>query len=278
MEKIHIERNTVQETLIIPLFARYQGSLIYPELCKDDTLKPLIDSLDYDFSNYDNTLDSAAGRFGALEVLTREYAMVCEIEAYLQTYPGAAVVNLGCGLLDFGPRIRNKNCHIYNVDFPDVIEVRRQLIPEKENVTCIGTDLNDQSWFTGIEKENGAIFVACGVFYYFTNEQMRKLLSGMAAYFPDGIVCFDECNRTGVKMMTKKWIKKAANIDVNALFAVSNAKKEIGPWSPNFRNVSAKPYMEGYSDEYKKHGMMSRILSVVGDRMMKMQIVKIEFR
>lgn len=36
MDKVHIERNTVQETLVIPLYARKLCSEQFPELFRDE--------------------------------------------------------------------------------------------------------------------------------------------------------------------------------------------------------------------------------------------------
>ena len=34
-EKIHIEENSVQETLIIPLYGRMKSAEMYPDICAD---------------------------------------------------------------------------------------------------------------------------------------------------------------------------------------------------------------------------------------------------
>lgn len=47
--KYKIEKNTVQETLILPLYARKVCSELYPNLYRDETAVRLIDEIDYDF-------------------------------------------------------------------------------------------------------------------------------------------------------------------------------------------------------------------------------------
>ena len=47
--KYKIEKNTVQEPLIIPLYARKICSELYPNLYRDETAVRLIDEIDYDF-------------------------------------------------------------------------------------------------------------------------------------------------------------------------------------------------------------------------------------
>ena len=48
--KYHIEKNTIQETLVIPLYARKMCSELFPSLFRDETAIRLIDEIDYDFS------------------------------------------------------------------------------------------------------------------------------------------------------------------------------------------------------------------------------------
>ena len=47
--KYKIEKNTVQETLVIPLNGRKMCSRLYPSLYRDETAIQLIDQLDYVF-------------------------------------------------------------------------------------------------------------------------------------------------------------------------------------------------------------------------------------
>ena len=76
--KYHIEKNTVQETLVIPLFGRLVCSEHFPELFSDPEAKRICDSLDYDFAEKRKEMESAAGLFGALEVAQRQYDLRCE--------------------------------------------------------------------------------------------------------------------------------------------------------------------------------------------------------
>ncbi len=50
MKKVKIEKNTVQETLIVPLYGRKMCSEKFPELYTDVFAERLCDRLDYDFS------------------------------------------------------------------------------------------------------------------------------------------------------------------------------------------------------------------------------------
>ena len=275
--KHKIEKNTVQETLIIPLFARKVCSELYPDLYRDETAVRLIDQLDYDFSEAEKNSRSLMQRFGSLEVTMRQYDIAFEVRDYLKDHPNAAVVNLGCGLDSTGKACDNGSCKIYNLDFPDVIAVRNELLPAGDREQNIPCDLNDTAWFSQIDATGGAIFFASGVFYYFLTEQVKVLVQSMADAFPGGVLVFDAANRTAVKMIAKTWLKSAKIQDVGAYFAVSDAPKEIGPWDSRLQ-VSSRGYMLGYKDlkDPSVSGFF-RFLAKVGDNQMKMQIVKIGF-
>ncbi len=275
--KYKIEKNTVQETLMIPLYGRKMCTKLYPNLYRDEAAVRLMREVDYDFTALEKKSTNLMQRFGFLEAAMRQNDIAFEVRAYLKAHPNAAVVNLGCGLDDTGRRCDNGSCKIYNLDFPDVIRVRDALLPagdREENIPC---DLNDGAWLSKIDASNGAIFFAAGVFYYFLTEQVRALLQKMADAFPGAAIVFDAANARAVKLMLKTWIRDAEIKDVGAYFAVSNAQAEIAPWDRRFQ-VSSRGYMLGYNDlkDPSVSGFF-RFLAKVGDGYMKMQIVKIEF-
>ena len=275
--KYKIEKNTVQETLIIPLYARKVCSELYPNLYRDETAVRLIDEIDYDFSEAEKKSRCLMQRFGSLEVAMRQNDLAWEMRDYLKSHPNAAVVNLGCGLDCTGRSCDNGRCKIYNLDFPNVITVRNELLPAgdwEQNIPC---DLNDTAWFSEVDTSGGAVFFASGVFYYFLTEQVKALVQGMADAFPGGVLVFDAANRTAVRMIAKTWLKSAKIKDVGAYFAVSDAPKEIGAWDSRLR-VTSRGYMLGYNDlkDPSVSGFF-RFLARVGDGVMKMQIVRIKF-
>ena len=90
--KYHIEKNTVQETLIIPLFGRLVCSERFPELFSDPEARRICDSLDYDFAEkFGCELDSVYG--GVCERLISEGLLVREGDRYELTSRGIDVSN-----------------------------------------------------------------------------------------------------------------------------------------------------------------------------------------
>ena len=280
-KKYHIEKNTVQETLIIPLFGRKVCSEHFPHLFKDEEAERICSMLDYDFAEKGKKMESAVGLFGALEVAQRQFDLAWEVRSYLSEHPAASVVNLGCGLDDTFRKCDNGKCHGFNIDMPDVISVRNELLPpfngREQNIAC---DLNDFSWMEKICEanpvQNGAVFFASGVFYYFKTEGVKKLVCKMAEKFPGSILVFDSCNQRGAKLMTKTWLKEAGIKDVSAFFSLEN-ESVIKEWSPLFKSVSSKSYMRGYRDIYKDVSFFHKLMIKFCDKSVRMRIVKVCF-
>lgn len=276
-EKYHIERNTVQETLVIPLYARKRCTELYPQLYRDDTAARLMERIDFDFAEYAEKTKGAFYEFGFLEVAMRQTDLAWEVRDYLRDHPRASVVNLGCGLDGTGRACDNGECRIYNVDLPDVIALRDALLPAGERERNIAADLRDVSWFDQIDASGGAVFFASGVFYYFLADEVRELACAMAERFCGGRLVFDACRKAGVRMLLKTWIKEAQIKEVGAYFSVADAAAELGPWSGRLR-VSSRGYMLGYQDlRVPCVSGFHRLLARMGDGLMKMQIVRLEF-
>ena len=89
MKKYKIEKDTVQETLLIPLYGRKLCSERFPALFTDDSAARLMAKIDYDFSALEKRSDSIVQVFGALEVAMRQ-------SAWHTGYPYHAQTSSGC--------------------------------------------------------------------------------------------------------------------------------------------------------------------------------------
>lgn len=277
MEKVHIEKNTVRETLVIPLYARKLCSERFPELFRDEKAMELMERLDYDFSRMEKDSHSLMQRFGALEVAMRQNDLAIEVRDYLRGHPNAAVVNLGCGLDQTAESCDNGCCNIYNVDLPDVIAVRKSLLPEGERVKNIAADLKDSAWFEQIDGSQGVVSFAAGVFYYFRRHEVKALVHKMARHFPCSRLVFDTAGKKAVATMIKTWVKQAGIEKVDAFFHVNDIEKDVVPWMKRAK-VTSRGYMLGYNDlKAPSVSPFFRFLAKLGDRVMRMQIVRIDF-
>lgn len=277
-EKIKIEKNTVQETLVLPLYGKAWAVRNYPDLFRDTDCQKIMDMLDYDFSVLESGEGSLKMKLGSLAAATRQYALVWEIREYLKDRPAALVVNLGCGLDTAGHQADNGICRFVNIDFPNVIEIRESLMPSSAREKNIGADLNDPAWFDRIDfkKEDGAIFFASGVFLYFRKEDVKKLFIAMAERFPGARLAFDGQNRKGMEFDLKA--VKASGIDVSANFCLDNPVEELKSWSSRFDKVQWKKMSTGYIKPDRRFGLLYRLLAPYADKAGMSQLDVIDFK
>lgn len=275
LEKITIEKNTVQETLIVPLYGRKMCSEKFSDLYTDNSAKKLCDRLDYDFSELEKKKDSLSFEFGALEAAMRQLDIMWEIKDYLKTHPKATVVNLGCGLDETGRACDNGLCNIVNVDFNDIISVRNKLIFPGEREINVPCDLRDYSWMDNVDGSDGVIFFAAGVFHYFKREEVKDFILELSKRYPGGCIVFDTVGKLGLKIMLSKTLKNMGIDDVDGFFYVSNINELM--WSDRIK-VTCKGYMLGYYDMKSPQIKSShRFLAKVGDKMMKMAVNRMDF-
>ena len=279
MDKYKIEKNSVQETLVIPLYGRRLCSRMFPTLFHDQSAAELMERIDYDFSELEKQSGGLMQVFGTLEVAMRQSDLAWEVRDYLKSHPKAAVINLGCGLDNTGRACDNGNCKIYNIDLPDVIELRNCLLPAGPRERNLALDLNDPAWMDAIDADpvDGTVLFAAGVFYYFTTQQVQRLVTAMAECFSGGRLAFDGAGKTAVKLMLKTWVKQAGIKDVGAYFSVKDAKAELERWSP-LLSVSSRGYMQGYR-KLEGPGVkpIHRLLAKIADGPLHLQIVQVEF-
>lgn len=277
MKKIKIEKNTVQETLIVPLYGRKMCSKKFPELYTDVYAEKLCDRLDYDFSKLEKKNNSFLYEFGSLEAAMRQLDIIWEIKEYLKRNPKATIVNLGCGLDETGKACDNGLCHIVNIDFPDVISIRKQLIFEQEREKNIACDLKNCLWMDKVDGSNGVIFFAAGVFHYFKRNEVRTLVLELSKRYTGGCLVFDTVGKFGLKLMMSKVLKNMGIDDVEGLFYVNNPQKELN-WSEKIK-LTSKGYMLGYYDMKSPNiHFFHHLLARISDKMMKMSINRMDFQ
>lgn len=273
--KYKIPKGSVEETLLIPLYGRKLAMDLYPDLFSDRDCQGLLDRIDFDAP----PMTGIKAKIGALMAATRQYDMAESVRRYLKEHPHAAVVNLGCGLDTTFYQVDNGMAKGYNLDFPDVIKARNELLPANQRETNIPCDLNDTAWFERVDfkKEEGAVFFASGVFYYFKTEDVRKLFCAMAERFPGGKLVFDATNAKGLKNMLKTWLEPARMENVGLYFSVDEIE-DLKQWCGSFRSVSRKGYMTGYRPLDKRYGILANTIFKFGDKSKMCQMIEITFR
>jgi len=178
----------VSQTLLIPLHYRVEESKSESSSFKDEIAERFHDAITYDWSQFD--ADSSQGEMAAVvrAVFQKRFAIFDEqVRKFLAEVPDGLVVNLGAGLDTRFHRLDNGRVEWIELDLPGVIAFRQKLHePENKRHRMIAASVLDHSWIVEIKRHarSRILFVAEGLFMYFTEEEHRKIFTSLAENFP----------------------------------------------------------------------------------------------
>src|SRR4030095_10293045 len=119
---------------------------------------------------------------------------------YLADHPDATVLHVGCGMDSRVFRVNPPaSVQWFDVDYPDVIDLHRQLFPERDAYHLMGAPLEDLRWLDEVPRDRPGLFIAEGVLHYVSETDVKALLNAVVAHFPSGQMIFDICNSMIVK-------------------------------------------------------------------------------
>ena len=263
---------TVESTLFVPMIGRIYASENFPDILYDKQAlflkKKLSESILWNGKQTQYTCLASASRSANMDRF---------IQDFLERKPDGAIVQLGCGLETTFYRNDNGKTRWYEVDLPDVIALRKSLLPERKEDVLITADAFTDVWICQIREQAGdrpLLVTAGGLFYYFNEKKVLSLMRMLQAYGDIEIV-FDAVNKSGMSMMQRKWMKQVGHEDAKMFFYVESADalvEEIGGRA----KVLAE---EKYYEHIDKTGLSltTRINMMVSDRfhMVKMIHLKI---
>ena len=171
----------VQETMLIPLAIKANETMRPNARIQDKRAVEMAEELGFDLTMFDKFMSHEG-------VVARTIMFDEALKGYMEEYPDAACVNLGCGLDSRFERVDNGKILWYDIDLPDVIEVRKRFFKEQGRVSMIAESVLDPGWTERVEKRQKTIFVAEGILMYFSKEQVSRLLTVIANHFPDFVL------------------------------------------------------------------------------------------
>ena len=104
------------------------------------------------------------------------------VKEQLQKMPEATVLHLGCGMDSRICRVGNGEHLWYDVDFPEVIEVRKRYYQETDHYNMVAADVCAPGWLEKIAG-NSAIVVMEGISMYLKPEQLQSLITRLCNRF-----------------------------------------------------------------------------------------------
>jgi O-methyltransferase involved in polyketide biosynthesis len=186
----------VAETLLITLYIRATDSRRPDALIKDERAEALVRQLDPETLRKTLALTEDTGRL-VLILKSREFDRFAQ--DFLGCHPDVVVVHIGCGLDTRFERVcpelpNNGQVEWYDLDLPEVIDLRRALIGgEGGHYHLLAGSVLEDAWLEAVEPHHPRpfLFLAEGVFMYFTEAQVKSLVMRLNEHFPAAELVFD---------------------------------------------------------------------------------------
>jgi len=86
-----------------------------------------------------------------------------------------------------------------DIDYPEVIELRRRVYPGRANYRMLPASVTDPSWLAEIPADRPALFIAEGLTMYLTKDDGVALLRRVVDRFPSGELQFDAFNTFAIR-------------------------------------------------------------------------------
>jgi O-methyltransferase involved in polyketide biosynthesis len=185
---IAVKLSGVPETLLWPLYARACEARRSDALLRDPKAAELVDSIDYPFE----------ARFGRPQqvLALRELSFDNRVRRFLARHPRGTVVALADGLNTQFSRLDNGRARWLSIDLPEVIELRRKLLPDTDRSQSVACSALDERWVDLVDSQDGVFITAQGLLMYLHEADVYHVISRCADAFPGASMMFDAMPRT----------------------------------------------------------------------------------
>jgi len=181
----------VAETLLMTLYIRAMESQRPDALIKDEKAVALVTQMSYDF---DRVRQVHMDEEDKVTVILRNQEFDRYVRDFLARCPEAVVVHIGCGFDSRFERVDNGQVEWYDLDLPEVIELRRKFIgDEGKRYHLLGCSAFDSAWLDTVSthRQRPFFFMAEGVLMYFEEAQVKSLVLMLRDRFPGAELVFD---------------------------------------------------------------------------------------
>jgi O-methyltransferase involved in polyketide biosynthesis len=253
---IEIDLGAVQETLLIPLWARAKEAEKNNPIVYDPYARDIVAGIDYDFSRIET------GQAGDHQLVwpIRAYNFDRVAMEFLEHNSETVVINIGAGLDTTFQRIDNGTILWVNIDLPDVAALRQKLIPDSEREITIARSVFDFTWVDDIAectKGRPILLMAAGVLCYFEEREVKALVRRLSHTYPSAHIAFDAMSRFTV-WGSNRAILKDSGMDSSALLKWHLKKaSRLRTWVNTIKVIEEYPMLSRLP---KKNDLSRRVI------------------
>jgi O-methyltransferase involved in polyketide biosynthesis len=183
----------IEETLYLTLCGRALDNHLPHPILGDLMAEELVGRLGYDCARFRLSASPI------LNIALRAKKLDQVAQQFLGRHPDAVGLDLGAGLDTRAFRIAPPaGVDWYDVDYPEVITARRQLLPARANARNLAADLTDPAWLAAVPGDRPAVIVADGLMAFLTSDDMVALVRRLVAHFPSGEIAFNGYTRFAI--------------------------------------------------------------------------------
>ena len=199
--KEKIKLSGVPETMLQTVYARAKESRGRGSI-HDAKAEEIIEKLDYDFSLADKDTAMHSG------VIARTIVLDKLTKSWLAKHPGAVVVNIACGL-DTRCYRMSGYAHWYNLDLPETMAVRENLLPESGSISQIAMSAMDD-WGGEIGEQNVPVLIVIeGLTMYLNTKDVQRIFAVISSRFKKATVFAETMNPMIVRHFKEKSIESS---------------------------------------------------------------------
>jgi O-methyltransferase involved in polyketide biosynthesis len=204
-EKLTVDLSGAPQTMLATFYAKALDADLEKPILGDRWARDIVDRLDYDWTKTTITARTSPS------VTTRTAHFDKWARQFLAVHSEEIVLHLGCGLdsryyrLDPGPSVE-----WYDVDYPAVADLRRQLFPEREHCHIVAASVTDPAWHADIPADRPTLMIGEGLTMYLTEQDGVALLRRIVERAPSGELQFDAFSRFGIKTQWTNAVVKRA--------------------------------------------------------------------
>jgi len=244
MSKLRVDNLTgVSETLLIPLHHRVEESRAESNAFKDLVAERFHDAIAYDWAKFQN------GALQRLGIVARTEILDAQVKAFIAGDPDALIVNLGAGLDTRFHRLDNSEIEWIELDLPPVIAFRENLgEPANPRHTFLAASILDPDrWIPEVKKrvKSRVLFVAEGLFPYFTQAQHKEIFAELAGNFPGQDMLFHTSAPSVMQSFRPHSALAKAKMNAELQWGLEEGA-EVSRLHPRVRFLAEFPLLTGY--------------------------------
>jgi len=231
------ELSAVSDTLYVPLLGRSYASRYHCAILHDPAALEIYKKLDLKIKAMPGQTE-----YTCLASAVRSQNMDYDVRAFLAANPDGIIINVGCGLETIFNRCDNGRAIWFELDFPEVLELRKRYIPEGERDRYLPYSMFDYAWMSKVRQAGNrpVMVIAAGLFIYFPKDRVIDFIRHLID-FPRAELVFDTLSPAGLRI-ARRMIRRMGKQDAQVYFCVGDAAAFAAKISPNVKLIGERRF------------------------------------